>query len=134
MTYLVATLIVVGLVQILLSWKLLEGLYQVRRADDRLSHLADALGLLTETNEAGFRAMALEVGRLGESRALKDTPRPSTRRLATAARRGRSIEEIAAAEQVSEGEVRLRLHMAAEQTRKSKNGRSNSEFGIRNSK
>jgi len=131
MTYLIATLCLVGLVQIALSWKLMEGLYQVRRADDRLAHLADALGLLTETNESGFRAMALEVGRLGESRALKDTPRPSTRRVATAVRRGRSVEEIAAAEQVSEGEVRLRLHMANEQKRtKSKK----SEFGIRNSK
>jgi hypothetical protein len=38
--------------------------------------------------------------------------KPTSARMSAAAKRGRSVEEIASTEQVSEGEVRLRLHLA----------------------
>ena len=38
--------------------------------------------------------------------------RTITRRVASAAKRGRAVSDIAAVEQVSEGEVSLRLHLA----------------------
>ena len=78
------------------------------RFDQRLAHLTDALSLLTETAEIGFRANASEIGRLGE-RAASNT---ATGRVLSAVRRGRSVPQIAADEEMSEGEVRLRLHLA----------------------
>jgi hypothetical protein len=55
----------------------------------------------------------VEINRLA---AAKDESRPrpraaTQRRMATASRRGRSVQDIAADEQVSEGEVRLRLQL-----------------------
>jgi hypothetical protein len=83
------------------------------RFDQRLAHLTDALSLLTETAEAGFRANAAEIGRLGErAPGERDPSLDVTSRLARAVRRGRSVQQIAADEQISEGEVRLRLHLA----------------------
>jgi hypothetical protein len=83
------------------------------RFDKRLAHLTDALSLLTETAEVGFRANAEEIGRLGERAPAKRTASKSaTGRVLRAVRRGRSLQEIAADEQMSEGEVRLRLHLA----------------------
>ena len=83
------------------------------RFDQRLAHLTDALSLLTETAEAGFRTNAAELGRLGErptgGRAVSMT---ATDRVLRAERLGQSLQQIAADEQMSEGEVRLRLHLA----------------------
>lgn len=86
---------------------------RLRRFDQRLAHLSDALSLLTETAEAGFRANATEIGRLGE-RPFSERADSTTAsgRLLRAVRRGQSVPQIAADEQMSEGEVRLRLHMA----------------------
>jgi hypothetical protein len=86
---------------------------RVGRFDRRLAHLTDALSLLTETAEAGFRANAAEIGRLGEpAPAERDPALTATGRVTRAVRRGRSVQQIAADEQMSEGEVRLRLHLA----------------------
>lgn len=102
-------------------WRLLRALTTVQRLDEKLGHFGDALSLLTETTESGFRAVALELDRTpqaGPGGAVKKTSaqsalaRASGARINAAARRGRSVSEIAAAEQLSEGEVRLRLHLA----------------------
>jgi hypothetical protein len=83
------------------------------RFDKRLAHLTDAMSLLTETAEAGFRANAAEIGRLGErAPAERDASQTASGRVMRAVRRGRSVQQIAADEQMSEGEVRLRLHLA----------------------
>lgn len=100
-----------GLVQAALLWRLLRLGRDLRTYDERSGHLSDAVSLLTETTEASFRAVALEVERLASTGPARAT-RTSTRRVAAAARRGRSVQEIAATERVSEGEVRLRLHLA----------------------
>jgi hypothetical protein len=108
----VGVMAVLSLVQAALTWRLVRLGRDLRAYDERSAHLSDALSLLTETTEASFRAVALEVERLAATGASRAANRASTRRVAAAARRGRSIQEIAAAEKVSEGEVRLRLHLA----------------------
>jgi hypothetical protein len=109
-----AVLAVVGAVQAGLLWRLVRLARGLRAYDDRFAHLSDALSLLTETTEASFRAVAQEVERLGASGTPRSAGRTSTRRVAAAARSGKTVQEIAAAERVSEGEVRLRLHLAEE--------------------
>ncbi len=59
--------------------------------------------------------MASEIHRLAAGATTDDSrPRPraaTQRRIAGAARRGTTVQDIAAAEQMSEGEVRLRLQL-----------------------
>jgi hypothetical protein len=98
-------------------WRLLGAVGVVQRMDEKLAHFGDALTLLTETAEGGFRAVASELDRAGHQtsaakKAPAPAPRPTSARMTAAAKRGRSVEEIASTEQVSEGEVRLRLHLA----------------------
>jgi hypothetical protein len=113
-------LIVLGVALTLLSgaqawllWRLSRMVAASARLEQKVGHLGDALSILTETSEAGFKAMADELTR----RAVA-APTPASRsktpiaRLKAAARRGTSIADIAAAEHMSEGEVRLRLHLA----------------------
>ncbi len=113
MTYAIFTLAAIGLIQAVLLARTIGGLRRLDRFETRLGHLADAMDLLTETTESGFRASATEIGRIAERPVTPAArSRTTTRRVATAARRGKSVAEIAADEQVSEGEVRLRLHLA----------------------
>jgi hypothetical protein len=114
-----AALAVAMIVQGWILWRLLGAVGVVQRLDEKLAHFGDALTLLTETAEGGFRAVAAELDRntlqagQGATAVKKPlTPRPTSARMTAAAKRGRSLEEIAATEQVSEGEVRLRLHLA----------------------
>lgn len=126
--------VVIG-VQSVLVWRLLRALHTVQRLDEKLGHFGDALSLLTETTESGFRAVAAELDRVTPEAPIAATsaakagrasasagstlnalkkiaPRTSAARINDAARRGRTVTEIAAAEELSEGEVRLRLHLA----------------------
>jgi hypothetical protein len=116
-----AVLTVVVVAQSFLLWRLTRSLGGVQKLDEKLGHFGDALSLLTETTESGFKAVAAELDRAsarpndGPAKAAikKAMPGPSTAaRISAAARRGRTVPEIAAAEELSEGEVRLRLHMA----------------------
>jgi DNA-binding NarL/FixJ family response regulator len=96
-----------------LVWMHVQTRAAIERLDDRISHLLAGLSLLTDTTEGALRDVATEVARLA---ATKEEPRPraartTQRRVAVAARRGRSVQEIAAAEEVSEGEVSLRLQL-----------------------
>ena len=95
----------------LLVWHTLATRRTVVALESRLARQADALALLTETSESGFAAIAQEMARIGSASA-KVQRAPSVRRMTTAAQRGRSLTEIAAAEQMSEGEVHLRLQLA----------------------
>lgn len=103
---------VVLLVMGALVWMQIQTRSAIERLDDRISHLLAGVSLLTDTTEGALRDVATELTRLA---ALKETARPAprttTRRVATAARRGRSVQDIAATEEVSEGEVRLRLQL-----------------------
>lgn len=94
-----------------LAWRAARGAERVERT---VARHQEALALLTETSESGFAAVAAEITRAAAARPAPAPRKPSTRRIAAAARRGTAIQEIAAAEQLSEGEVRLRLQMAGE--------------------
>jgi hypothetical protein len=90
---------------------------KVRNLDGRVAHLSAAMALLTDTLEGGLHDVAREVSRLGAQpstavAAAVAMPRNRTttqRRVRGAAKRGHSVRDIAAAEQMSEGEVRLML-------------------------
>jgi hypothetical protein len=84
------------------------------RLNSRLSNVVSGVSLLTDTTETGLRDVATEISRGARPAAARPRPRAATqRRMASAARLGRSIQDIAADEQVSEGEVKLRLQLAA---------------------
>ena len=106
-----ATFATMLLIQGLLAWRLIATHRTLDRVHARLTNHGDALSLLTDTSENGFGAIARELDRLATVDP-KPARRATTRRVATAARKGRSVRDIAASEQVSEGEVRLRLHLA----------------------
>ncbi len=114
-------LLLLAFVQATMLWRLARATSSSVRTEEKIGHFADALSLLTETTETGFRALAAEMERGVPARNAKGVKSASTRtssaRVSAAARKGRSIPEIAAAEQVSEGEVRLRLHLARQAAR-----------------
>jgi hypothetical protein len=107
-----AALTLLSAAQAWLLWRLSRMVAATARLEDKVGHLGDALSILTETSEAGFKAIAEELTR----RAVAPTPSARSKtpiaRLRAAARKGTSIADIAAAEHMSEGEVRLRLHLA----------------------
>ena len=89
---------------------------KVSKVADRVANLGAALALLTDTTEAGFTSVAAELERVG---ALKRSATPVTRRatskrITTAAKNGRTLEEIASSEALSESEVRLHLQLATD--------------------
>lgn len=103
----------VVLAQIVAIWQTRSLRGTVAGLEARLARQADALALLTETSESGFALVARELER-ATATPLKAPRKVATRRIATAARKGRTIAQIAAAEGLSESEVHLRLHMAGQ--------------------
>ena len=91
---------------------------KVRSLDGRVAHLSAAMALLTDTLEGGLHDVAREVSRLSTqptapiAAALPRNRTTTQRRVRGAAKRGHSVRDIAAAEQMSEGEVRLMLQNA----------------------
>lgn len=88
---------------------------KISKLGDRLANLTSGISLLTDTVEGGLRDVAQEIDRL--SGANKPAAKPKARavtqrRVSAAAKRGRSVQDIAAKEKMSESEVRLRLQMA----------------------
>lgn len=106
----------------MVALRLVQALRIIVSLEGRLARLQEGTTLLAETVEMGFRDCATELERLGgqiappqpaRPRAKPEAkPRATTARVRAAARRGRAIHEIAAEEQVSEGEVRLRLSLS----------------------
>ena len=109
-------------VLLLVAVRLVRALRHTVELESRIGRLQEGLNLLTDTTEMGLRQVATEIERLtavgaqtvSVAPAPKPAPaaRPTAARLRAATRRGRSVKDIAAAEQVSEGEVRLRLSLA----------------------
>jgi len=117
MTAAAAVLAVLCLVQIVLLTKLVRSSRTTADATTRVAQLTAALELLTDTTEEGFVNVASELERLGaRPTAAGATRRATTRRIATAARRGTPVEDIAVAESLSESEVRLHLGLEAAAT------------------
>ncbi len=111
-TALVVTGLVLMVCQIAVTVYLVRIIARTAHMDGRLSRLADALALLTETTESSFGVVAAQLERMSTPAPRRGAARTTTARVAGAARRGRSVGDIAAKEGVSEGEVRLRLHLA----------------------
>lgn len=110
-TYLLIALTVIVVAQTAMLWSVWSMLRRPARTDDRLAHFAEALALLTDTTEAGLANVALELEST-RRRTPRGTSRAATaKRIATAVRKGRSIEDIVATEAISESEIRLHLRM-----------------------
>ena len=104
-----ATLLILGA----MVWMHVQHQAAIERIDDRMAHLVAGVSLLTDTTEGALRDVAAEIHRLAAT-PERSSPRPraaTQRRIAGAARRGTTVQDIAAAEQISEGEVRLRLQL-----------------------
>jgi len=86
---------------------------RIEALEGRVANLLAGLSLLTDTTESGLRDVTAEVARLaGAGTTVRTRTRATThRRITGAAKRGQSVQAIAAAEQISEGEVKLRLSM-----------------------
>ncbi|MGE0863539.1 MAG: hypothetical protein AB7P34_06520 [Vicinamibacterales bacterium] len=112
MIYVCIGLALVIIAQTLVIVRVTNALRSVGRFGDRLAHLAAALELLTDTTEAGLGNVAVALERGGPQRAARATRGATSKRIASAARRGGSLEEIAADELMSESEVRLHLQLA----------------------
>jgi hypothetical protein len=96
---------------------------RVRSLDGRVAHLSAAMALLTDTLEGGLHDVAREVSRLASqpsaplAMAAPRNRATAQRRVKGAAKRGQSVRDIAAAEQMSEGEVRLMLQNASREVK-----------------
>ena len=113
MVYALGVLTVIVFAQTVALWRISRGMAGVARLGDRLGRFGEALALLTDTTEAGLANVANELEQSGRRRASRAATRASaSRRISTASVRGKSVEEIAAFEALSESEVRLHLHMA----------------------
>lgn len=121
MLVLTALLTLITGVLLIVATRLVRALRHTVELEQRVARLQEGVNLLADTTETGFRQVAAEIERLsGSGRPASATPaaprakttRPTAARLRAATRRGRSVKDIAVAEQVSEGEVRLRLSLA----------------------
>jgi DNA-binding NarL/FixJ family response regulator len=118
--FLMATVIGTGIALAALIWMLYLRLQaSIEAIDDRVAHLIAGISLLTDTTEGGLRDVAVEIGRQATPAPVaKPRPRATTqRRIAGAARRGRTVQDIAVSEQMSEGEVRLHLNIDKARTK-----------------
>jgi hypothetical protein len=110
LTMVMAALIAVVLVQIYFLARMRRSAFELGRMHERVTRLDAAVNVLTDTCDCGFRTIAEEIGR-----ALDHVNRPvkrsASRRVRAAAMGGAPVAAIAAAEQMSEGEVRLRLQL-----------------------
>ena len=126
MVYALAVMAVVMVVQTWCLWRVLSRVGAIERVEDRLASLTHTLMLLTDTTETCFQVVANQLEAEQAQRAGSATARAGRqRRIVAAARRGRPVGEIAANEEVAEGEARLRLHLAAQDDR-SERGRHGS--------
>lgn len=121
MLVLTAFLTLITGVLLIVATRLVRALRHTVDLQQRIARLQEGVNLLADTTETGFRQVGAEIERLSAAGVVSGptttatrpkTSRPTAARLRAATRRGRSVKEIAAAEQVSEGEVRLRLSLA----------------------
>jgi hypothetical protein len=115
-TFALYVLATVGLLELGLFFWMVRSLRNQQQLEGRLGHLTEALSLLTETTEAGFRANAVEIARIAERPAPGRAPsrRTPSSRVAGPLGRGRTTAQAAPDERMSEGEAHLRLRLAEE--------------------
>jgi hypothetical protein len=125
--------LVVGLIGIWLIWRVRKLLAIVPQVEERLNVLSNSIGLLTDTTEACFSAVSMQLQfmqsngspkGLGRSPQVADLPTEPTarrarqRRVVGASARGETVAAIAAREELAEGEVGLRLNLERGQAQK----------------
>jgi hypothetical protein len=146
MTLALWAIVGVGLLEAGATWWLVRASRRLTRVDERLSQLTEALRLLAETTEAGFKANAVELTRVAEqaatlaARAVKPAPvprpepaaspsgnaKPRARRPAAPPSRGaRVAKDTVPGQEISEAELRLRLHLAETVGARTAAGREN---------
>lgn len=115
-TYAVIALGAIGSLQVVLLGLLLRrrGEVDLSRVEQRLAHFGEALALLTDTTQTGFTSVAAELARTGSRRAPVTNRAAATKRIVGAVRKGRSVQDIAATEDISESEIRLHLGLASD--------------------
>jgi DNA-binding NarL/FixJ family response regulator len=117
MMYVVAAMAVLMAFESWCLWRVLDRLGVVGRIEDRLATLAHSMALLTDTTETCFQVIAGQLDQERPSQAAGPAERATRqRRVVGAARRGRSVTDIAVDEELAESEVRLRLHLARQKT------------------
>jgi hypothetical protein len=107
--YAVSLLVVVCAVQGWLLWRLVRSMGSLKRMEERLTRCTQGLALLVDTSESGFTLLSNELGKLSATPPRPVSSKVTTRRIVTAASRGRSVADMAASAGVSEGEARLRM-------------------------
>ena len=110
-TSILILLVFVNGLQLLLVARVFSRLRGTARVNERLSHFAEALALLTDTTEAGLSGVASAMQQ-GRPPARSRSRAATARRIRTAVRRGCSVVQIAADESLSESEVRLHLGLS----------------------
>lgn len=108
----VAGAAVIFCAQLVLVRVVLQQRAALARLEDRMGQLRAGVSLLTDTAEVGLKDVAREIGRMSSVEPKTRARATVTRRITGLAKRGRSVSQIAADEQLSEGEVRLRLTLA----------------------
>jgi hypothetical protein len=102
-------------IQIVLAVALVRALRRLQPMEERVGHLGDAVTMLVETAESGFRATAAEVRRLV---ALQQPAGDgwSTPRSAAPQRRGRTALDASGRGRPRSGELRVRADVANQGT------------------
>jgi len=108
---------VLGAAWVIVLWKAVGLLRSLAGLEDRVARLTEEIALLADTTETGFRSLTEQMVPVAAApapgpRRAEQAIRTTTGRVVRASKQGQTAVEIAAAEQVSEGEVRLRLNLA----------------------
>ena len=111
-TYVLAAMAVINALQLVLLVRLARRVTGAERMNDRLSHFAEALSL-PDTTEQGLANVAAGLTAFGTKTSTRGTTRAATRRIVSAAKKGRPVAAIAADESMSESEIRLHLGLGA---------------------
>jgi hypothetical protein len=110
---LLAAMAVVNALQLVLLIRLARRITGVERLNERLSHFAEALSLLTDTTEQGLASVATGLTEVGRKTTTRGTTKSTTKKILTAVKGGQSIHAVAADMGMSESEIRLHLEFAA---------------------
>jgi hypothetical protein len=95
-------------------WRLSIALRTLLPLEDRITRLSHSVAMLTDATEGCFKVVSSQLTATAAASDGAPTARRQSRqrRVVGAARRGRSIKQIAAQEEVAEGEVALRVQLA----------------------
>ena len=113
LTSLLATLVVLSIALAVVGYTLARRLAVLRDLQAQHEQVSNALTLLTEATESGFRWTASELQRVTSLQRRSQWPQSVQQRLEQASALGQSVHQIATQEGIPESEVQLRTHLAA---------------------